>query len=165
MVPFVFTLNYLHSHLLSSAQLRTTDSGKHSLTLPFLSIPKDTPQTELALSLSHHSPLPILSTSRTKPGCKYPFVSFHYQMVGKDAGSFMPVSLALAQQFSKYGPGTLRGPWDPLWGVHKVKTIFMKVLRLYLLSLSSFSREEFSRGCIRGITTESRKSSENSAVF
>lgn len=37
-------------------------------------------------------------------------------MVGKDAGSFMPVSLALAQQFSKYGPGTLRGPWDPLRG-------------------------------------------------
>lgn len=54
----------------------------------------------------------------------------------------MLVSLIVAQEFSKYNPGTLGVPWDPL-RVHKVKNIFGKALRYYLLSVFSFSPELF----------------------
>ena len=87
---FAFKFNYL----LSSG---TTDSGKH-FCLPVPLQPEKHHQTELALSLSSHSPQPIPSITTTKPGCKYHFVSFHYQVVRTDACISNPSTSVLEVQ-------------------------------------------------------------------
>lgn len=51
----------------------------------------------------------------------------------------------VTQWLSKYGQVPLEVP-ETFTGFCKMKTFFVKVLRYYLLSLLSFSLEEFSRG-------------------